>query len=1047
MRTLRGILALLVLLLSLVAVPAALLAMGHYPGAGDLTWQRLVSVPDDGTVLLWLVTALGWVAWALFTVSMAAEVAALLGGPVVRLPGLAWMQAVSGTLLVAVLVMLGWSQHTIAPDQPSGMTAVAQAAPRTLPEASSVSATQGRVSDGSMPSEESGSGLGSRTEAGSRNEPGSGNEAGSRNEAGSSVPNGARQQASAHPEADTFPYTVQPGDDLWSLAEKFYGDGMAWRKMVELNPEQLGDDPDFLRAGWQLRLPVPVSSQVPGTETGPPGGPVSVAAEPSPTVPEQTPVPSSPAGIPDVVEQDAPPLGGRDIQPGADTRRGADIQPGAEEAPASAADSDSEDRRVRAEVLGGVSAVLAGGLLTGLALRRRQQLVARPLGTRPPRPTAASQQVHAALRGHQEPEVGVLVEWALHMLTRDLDRQAEVPSPAWIRVDADHVEVVWRDGGSSRATRQDVADDRAAHPGADARHPWPTLVTLGTTEEATYFLDVGSWGRLSVGTETATRAREVLTAMLMDLTTMPWSQDTEVFVVGDDGGFADTAGAPHLHHVSDLDELLDAWSARADTQAEIIRRTGLSPVLARLDPDVGDAWIPQVLVLLSDITAAQRRRLHACLHQDPAPALAVITDHPGGDLDMEVDEAPLGAVLEVPMPMGEVISLAFDPHRVPIATRDHIVALHRATDPDVAEPATWWPDDDQPTSPVPSDATAADASAESTLAEESPPMLEDPVTATTEALPGDSDPQLLVLGPVELVGARGQRPQRAPRQCLEYCAWLLEHPGRSSVEMARAMVVADSTRRSNMSRLRTWLGTSPEGDPYLPDAYSGRIHLHPGVSSDWQELLILISGGIPRASDSALTAALQLVRGVPMADAAPGSWVWAEEFRIDIVCTVRDIAHELARRHLGLSSQATGLARAVAQPVVPAEEAVCTDVDRARWALARGLVVAPGDELLLRLLMITEHRVGNTREVERIMLTLNRQARSLGVDLDEETVAVMQRVVEGRVRGRVQQAVATGGPRPLAGPTGHPVRPAAGRVPPAAAEGAPDGTSHRRAAV
>ena len=36
-------------------------------------------------------------------------------------------------------------------------------------------------------------------------------------------------------------------------------------------------------------------------------------------------------------------------------------------------------------------------------------------------------------------------------------------------------------------------------------------------------------------------------------------------------------------------------------------------------------------------------------------------------------------------------------------------------------------------------------------------------------------PTLHLLGPIELLGAVGTSPPRAGKQCLEYCAWLLEH--------------------------------------------------------------------------------------------------------------------------------------------------------------------------------------------------------------------------------------------------------------------------------
>ena len=239
-------------------------------------------------------------------------------------------------------------------------------------------------------------------------------------------------------------------------------------------------------------------------------------------------------------------------------------------------------------------------------------------------------------------------------------------------------------------------------------------------------------------------------------------------------------------------------------------------------------------------------------------------------------------------------------------------------------------------------------------------------------------PTLQLLGPIELLGATGTVPPRAAKQCLEYCAWLLENPGSTAQAMVAALAVAEGTRRSNMSRLRNWLGTSPTGEAYLPDAYTGRITLHPAVSSDWQRLQILTSSGVNRASDESLQAALELVRGAPLADAAPGQWHWAEELRTDMISCVRDIGVELADRAL-----------------------LAANLERARWAASRALLAAPGDELLLAARIRTEHAAGNAAETERLTLQLAAQARMLGVDLDPQTVSLLQRVMEGQVRARL----------------------------------------------
>ena len=239
-------------------------------------------------------------------------------------------------------------------------------------------------------------------------------------------------------------------------------------------------------------------------------------------------------------------------------------------------------------------------------------------------------------------------------------------------------------------------------------------------------------------------------------------------------------------------------------------------------------------------------------------------------------------------------------------------------------------------------------------------------------------PTLLLLGPVELAGAKGPVPPRAAKQCLEYCAWLLENPGTTALAMAAALAVAEGTRRSNMSRLRSWLGDGPDSEAYLPDAYTGRITLHPAVSSDWQQLQLLTLGGVNRSTDDRLKIGLDLVRGAPLADAAPGQWYWAEELRTDMISCIRDIGAELTDRAL-----------------------LAGNFDLARWAAARALVAAPGDELLLAARIRTEHLAGNPVETERLSRQLAAQARTLGVDLDPDTVTLLQQVVEGRVRARL----------------------------------------------
>jgi len=239
-------------------------------------------------------------------------------------------------------------------------------------------------------------------------------------------------------------------------------------------------------------------------------------------------------------------------------------------------------------------------------------------------------------------------------------------------------------------------------------------------------------------------------------------------------------------------------------------------------------------------------------------------------------------------------------------------------------------------------------------------------------------PRLLVLGPVRLVGARGVVPSRAVRACEEYCGWLLRNPGQTPSAMVRSLLVADGARRSNLSRLRLWLGCGDDGEPYLPDSHSGGLSLHAGVTSDWDALASLIVGGVNRASTRSLFDALRLVRGAPLADAAPGQWHWAEAWRVEMISVIRDIGVVLCQRAIDRQ-----------------------DVDLARWAAERALLAAPEDELLLMARIRTEHMAGNRSEVERLAFHVTRSSKTLGFDLSDDMVALLQEVIEGTARLRL----------------------------------------------
>lgn len=51
-------------------------------------------------------------------------------------------------------------------------------------------------------------------------------------------------------------YTVTPGDTLWELATRFYGNGNLWNIIYEANRQVIGSDPNTLRVGEVLTIPL-----------------------------------------------------------------------------------------------------------------------------------------------------------------------------------------------------------------------------------------------------------------------------------------------------------------------------------------------------------------------------------------------------------------------------------------------------------------------------------------------------------------------------------------------------------------------------------------------------------------------------------------------------------------------------------------------------------------------------------------------------------------------------------------------------------------------
>ena len=965
-RLIRGLGSLAVLLLGTLGVPVALAFLGSNPLPEELTWgavQRALFTPADGMILVGLITVVGWLAWLVFTLSVISELVAIVSQQRIRisLPGLDAPQRFAAGLLISVITMIS-VPYAVQADPHSDRQA---AAASPAPEPTTLIIGPARA---------------------------------------------APSPALAAPPIERgddkhHQHVVRPGDDLWSLAEHYYLDGREWRKIAAANPNVLTGGPDRLQVGWRLTIPdldehtardgqrvVTVRrgdtlSSIAEVELGAAArwteifhanraqlrDPDELAvgmrlvlpkpkkaetkakhkahdqhhrAEPPPPEPEHPAQQSEPS-----------------LKPSQPTNS----PPRADTTTVTAVD-------IPAPALAGIGGLLAAGVIGGLAWRRRTQLQTRLPGRRIVHPSPPTQAIEVALGQRQRPMSLRTLDLAVRAIGAHAKTLDIAPPPLELAlIGEDEIELRMKETSSDAPVgfsvrrrswilaQADVGYLKSVPGLSDAGRPWPALVTVGRDKDGRLVLgDLESLGILELRPDSGFPAPDLLAAMAVELSFSPWADEMILTLVGGSERLPAALGKHNVQQADDCDALLDRLEQRAAAQREHHQYQVLSQ--HRIDRDLADPWAPEIILVAQPLTAAQLARLTQLVSTEPKVTIAAVVIGPVPDavwsLRADGSDAQRRVVLE---PAG----LSLSPQLLELPELTAVVDLIETTGSDDTTSAPWWSDLGEQPDPPPDNVT----------------YLEERVLIMEAAMDPDRTvhhPILQLLGPIELLGATGAVPARAARQCLEYCAWLLENPGKTAQAMVSALAVAEGTRRSNMSRLRSWLGNNPDGEAYLPDAYTGRITLHPAVSSDWQRMQILTSSGVNRASDDSLHAALELVRGAPLADAAPGQWHWAEELRTDMISCVRDIGVELADRAL-----------------------LVGDLERARWAAARALLAAPGDELLLAMRIRTEHQAGNAAETERLSLQLAGQARALGVDLDPETVSLLQRVMEGQVRARL----------------------------------------------
>lgn len=595
MRTLKGLGALLVLLLLMVGIPAALIlfAGNPIPTMPELQ-QALTGVDFGGTFLLGTILPLiGWGFWASFVFSVLVEARAALNNVTApQLAGLRPQQALAGALVAAVLAIGAGTPATAMTAQPST----------------------------------NGSSISTQLE---------------------DTPTQPTDQA------DARQYTIQTGDTLWGVAEQKLGDGSRWSELAEglkNRPQADGttmSDPNLIYAGWTVELPgdqtassgqrtaptdqatdqpdvaseatasesAPATEQAPASEQAPATPPASVPGEVVPqSEREQSPAP----------DQEASPVPGAAFAVAPD-------QPASDRAEAETA----QPEQVEWSTLGGIGAFAAAGLLGVLGARRAMQRRRRRPGQQVPMPEAEHAQIEAQLKvvaeAEQADELDVVQRWLARWAQQS---GTTLPELFLVRVSAQEIALYLMGPAQLPAPFVAAAEDGtvwtlqsgAIELDADLPSaPWPGLVTVGQDDtDAQVLLDLERLGTLGIEGDPQL-APQVLDAMAVELATAAWSENVQVTLVGVAPGLASVVGGDRVRQIDDLDHLIRLLQGKAeDTRAALTEQGAANLDEAKSMSAEGD-WAPEIVLLGLHPDQDQARQINELAAAIPHLGIAAVT--------------------------------------------------------------------------------------------------------------------------------------------------------------------------------------------------------------------------------------------------------------------------------------------------------------------------------------------------------------------------------------------------------------------------------------
>ena len=803
----------------------------------------------------------------------------------------------------------------------------------------------------------------------------------------------------------TIELTVQPHDSLWALAETHLGSGERWTEIWTANRGSVQSDgrrlmdPAKIQSGWVLRIPA--------SNVRPPAAHLPVAAPPVP----------SPGAAPSHSANLLPP--NDDPRPTNDQRpdRGSSepAHPTASKAPASPLTSNpgaaddanandaianggtsthkpptaSSDSAPTHQIGLGLSGIAAAAIVGAIGRRRVLQQRRRRAGRRIAMPGAPLRDAELELRAVEDTAAVRLLDRAARTLMLQCQRSgAAFPEVAVIRLFHRGVELImtspapavepfsaagecmWRFDATSAGHLLASEEEITA---ADVAFPFPLLVTIGVDDRGPVLVNLETGGALTVIGETSTTL-PVLHAAAAELATSGLSEMATLQLICVGGELATTTESGRATSHEGLSEgLVEPSRFHADMTRELLLSQCATMHEARSRGEAELTWPSHAVVYAGPLDVETREQIIASGIAAPGFGTGIIT------AAKTVAEALPGWVLRPSTQLRlklEPFGLTVHPQQLSDADLANVTELL-----DISGDANDRPPSD------PAWAAAATVVAAASAAAGSPATIDLRLAAlrSTAAMPAAlqhethrTTPMVRILGHVTITDTRGEPPHEKLAKATEIAAYLALHAdaGRDRITQAIWPVkrITANYRQQLMSGLRGWLGTADDGEPYL-----GLYELHADVRSDWTTFETLAKQGFAAGVDGLpyLEAALALVRDRPFAGVRSGTYAWADALiQHDIIPAIRDVADAVATIHLAVGDPAA-----------------------ARAAAAKGLLVEPWSEVLLRLSLRAAQLRGDEHDVRELIARIDKIQDELD-DNDPETIELLSAVRLARSQKR-----------------------------------------------